>query len=72
MTRGALGGLVLLLSGCAVCHAPRATPTPPGIEAAAFIDQSTECWTIDIRPEGVAILQIIASVLHLFVRGGSE
>jgi hypothetical protein len=59
--------LAVVLSGCAVCHAPRKPDVPPGVEATAFIDQGEECWTIDVRPEGIAVLRIIADVLHLVV-----
>jgi mono/diheme cytochrome c family protein len=57
--------LALALSGCALCHAPNATPVPPGIDAAAFIDQATECWTIELRPGAELMAKLFVNVLSM-------
>jgi hypothetical protein len=59
--------LAVLLSGCAICHAPRPTPVPPGIDAAAFIDQGHDCWTVELRPGAELVLQLLVDVLRLTV-----
>jgi hypothetical protein len=62
--------LAVFVAGCALCHAPPPTPVPAGVEATAFIDQTTECWTIELRPEAKLVAQLLVSVLSMTLGQG--